>query len=181
MNSANKSARFIRFCDAFNIPLINFVDSLGYYPGKEQEHKGAVRNFAKNVFAYCEATVPRIALIVGKVYGGAISGMGVSKALGTDLTISLPYGEIAVMSPEAAVDVLYQKEISTAEKKEELRDEKIKEYKEKFANPYVAAEKGWIDAVIEPNEIRQFLITSLKRLKNKKEITFSKKHGNIPL
>jgi acetyl-CoA carboxylase carboxyltransferase component len=184
MNASDKCARFIRFCDSFNIPLVNFVDSPGYFPGKEQEHLGAVRHMAKMAFAYSEATVPRIVVVTGKVYGGAISGMGVSKMLGTDLTVALPSAEIAVMGPDAAVHVLYSKEISKIKDKDEreiFKQQKIHEYKALFANPFKAAEKGWIDDIIAPSEMRSFLVSSLQRLRNKKVLRPRKKHGLIPL
>jgi acetyl-CoA carboxylase carboxyltransferase component len=180
-NASTKAARFIRFCDAFNIPILNLVDCPGYLPGTQQEQGGIIRHGAKMLYAYCEATVPKISVVIRKIYGGAMSGMGVSKLVGTDLTVALPTAEIAVTGPEAASYTIFKDEISRAENPAIMRLEKTKEYREKFANPYVAAEEGWIDAVIEPSQIRPFLITWFERLKGKREIGPKKKHGNIPL
>jgi acetyl-CoA carboxylase carboxyltransferase component len=181
MDAADKLARFVRFCDAFNIPMINLVDCPGYFGGKEQEHRGLIRHASKMVYAYCEATVPRIAVAVRRVYGAGLSGMGMSKDLGTDIVFALPSAEIAVMGPEAAVNVLFKKEVSQAEDPEEMRMKKIEEYRERFANPYVAAERGWIDAVIEPKEIRPKLIRVLEDLKGKMSEAGRRKHGIIPV
>ena len=181
INASDKSARFIRFCDAFGIPIVNFVDCPGYLPGTQQEYGGIIRHGAKTLYAYSEATVPRISIITRKIYGGAMSGMAVSKLVGTDLTAALPSAEIAIMGPEGAANIIFREEIKQAEDPEAMREEKVRLYREQFANPYVAAEKGWIDAIIEPREIRPFLITSLDRLRGKKEIRPWKKHGTIPL
>lgn len=181
INASDKSARFIRFCDAFGIPIINFVDCPGYLPGTQQEYGGIIRHGAKTLYAYSEATVPIISIITRKIYGGAMSGMAVSKLVGTDITAALPSAEIAIMGPEGAANVIYKDEIANSEDPETMRQEKVREYKEQFANPYVAAEKGWIDTIIEPKEIRPFLIKSLNHLKGKKELRPQKKHGNIPL
>ena len=167
-DAAYKSERFIRFCDHFNIPLINLVDCPGYLGGKEQEHQGLIRHAARMIYAYCTATVPRIAVAVKNVYGAGISGMGVSKDSGTDMTIAFPFAEIAVMKPEAAANVLFKSEIANSIDPENMKRIKIEEYREKFANPYVAAEKGWIDAVIEPKEIRPTLIRALDDLRRKR-------------
>jgi acetyl-CoA carboxylase carboxyltransferase component len=181
MDAADKSARFIRFCDAFNIPLINFIDCPGYFGGKEQEHRGLIRHAAKMLYAYGEVTVPRIAIAVRNVYGAGISGMGMSKAFGTDLTIAFPFAEIAVMSPEAAANVIFKDEIPKSPNPKEMKGKKIQEYREKFANPYVAAERGWLDMIIDPKETRQVLIKALESFKNKVRTYPRKRHGTIPL
>ena len=181
INASSKAARFIRFCDAFGIPIINFVDCPGYLPGTQQEYGGIIRHGAKMLYAYCEATVPRISVVTRKIYGGAMSGMSVSKLVGTDLTAVLPTTEIGLMGPDGAVNVLFKEEIEKAENPAAMREEKIRIYREEFANPYKAAGKGWVDAIIEPKEIRPFLITSLERLRGKEEIRPKRKHGTIPL
>jgi methylmalonyl-CoA decarboxylase subunit alpha len=181
IDASDKSARFIRFCDAFNIPILNLVDCPGYLPGKNQEYGGIIRHGAKTLYAYCEATVPRISVIVRKIYGGAMSGMAVSKLVGTDLTIALTTAEIAIMGPEAAANVIFKDEIAKAEDPKAMRIQKVTEYREKFANPYVAAEEGWIDAIIEPKDMRAYLIASFGRLKGKAELRPAKRHGIIPL
>jgi acetyl-CoA carboxylase carboxyltransferase component len=181
INSSDKAARFIRFCDAFGIPIVNFVDCPGYLPGTQQEYGGIIRHGAKMLYAYCEATVPRVTIVTRKIYGGAMSGMSVSKLVGTDLTAVLPSAEIAIMGPEGAANVIFKEEIEKAEDPQAMREEKVQQYREQFANPYVAAEKGWIDAIIEPKEIRPFLINSLERLKGKQEMRPQRKHGTIPL
>lgn len=181
INSSDKAARFIRFCDAFRIPIVNFVDCPGYLPGTQQEYGGIIRHGAKMLYAYCEATVPRVTVVTRKIYGGAMSGMSVSKLVGTDMTAVLPSAEIAIMGPEGATNIIFKEEIEKAEDSEAMRAEKVRQYREQFATPYVAAEKGWIDAIIEPREIRPFLITSLERLKGKREKRPEKKHGTIPL
>lgn len=181
IDASDKAARFIRFCDAFNFPIITFIDCPGYLPGIEQEHGGIIRHGAKMLYAYCEATVPRISIIVRKIYGGAMSGMSASKLVGTDLTVALPTAEIAIMGPGAAAQIIFKEEIEKAKDKKDMMNRKIEEYREKFANPYLAAEKGWLDAIIEPKKIRPFIITSLERLKGKMEIRPKKRHGTIPL
>ncbi len=181
INASDKAARFIRFCDAFGISIINFVDCPGYLPGIQQEHGGIIRHAAKLLYAHCEATVPRISIAARKIYGGAISGMSVTKLVGTDLTVGFPSAEIAIMQPEGAANIIFKEEIEKAEDPEAMRAEKVRQYREQFANPYVAAEKGWIDAIIEPREMRPFLITSLERLRGKREKRPEKKHGTIPL
>ncbi len=181
INASSKAARFIRFCDAFGIPIINFVDCPGYLPGTQQEYGGIIRHGAKMLYAYCEATVPRISLVTRKIYGGAMSGMSVSKLVGTDLTAVFPTTEMGLMGPDAAANVLFKEEIEKAENPAAMRAEKIRIYREEFANPYKAAGKGWVDMIIEPREIRSFLITSLQRLKGKEEIRPKRKHGTIPL
>jgi len=181
LDAADKGARFIRFCDAFNIPLVNFIDCPGYYGGKEQEHRGLVRHAAKMLYAYGELTVPRIAIAVKKVYGAGISGMGMSKAFGTDLTIAYPFAEIAVMGPEAAVNVIFKDDITGSPDPKEMRVQKVKEYRQKFANPYVAAERGWVDMIIAPEDTREVLIKALSRLGKKSRPRPDKRHGTMPL
>jgi acetyl-CoA carboxylase carboxyltransferase component len=163
-DAADKSAKFVSFCDAFNIPIVNFVDCPGYLGGKEQEQQGLIRHAARMIHAYCKATVPRVAVAIRYVYGAGISGMGMSKDLGTDMTFALPFAEIAVMKPAATVNVLFRSEIEGSNDPESVREKKIQEYQEKFANPYFAAERGWVDAVIEPREIRSTLIKALSEL-----------------
>jgi acetyl-CoA carboxylase carboxyltransferase component len=181
IDASDKSARFIRFCDAFNIPILNLVDCPGYLPGKQQEYGGIIRHGAKTLYAYCEAVVPRVSVIVRKIYGGAMSGMAVSKLVGTDFTIALTTAEIAIMGPEGAANIIFKDEIAKAEDPKAMRIQKVNEYREKFANPYVAAEEGWIDAIIEPKEMRSCLIGLFEQLKGKVELRPGKKHGTIPL
>ena len=181
IDASDKSARFIRFCDAFNIPILNLVDCPGYLPGKQQEYGGIIRHGAKTLYAYCEAVVPRVSVIVRKIYGGAMSGMAVSKLVGTDLTIALTTAEIAIMGPEGAANIIFKDEIARAEDPKAMRIQKIDEYRQKFANPYVAAEEGWIDAIIEPKVLRSYLIAAFERLKGKVELRPGKRHGTIPL
>jgi acetyl-CoA carboxylase carboxyltransferase component len=181
MDAADKSARFIRFCDAFNIPLVNLIDCPGYFAGKEQEHRGLIRHAAKMLYAYGEVTVPRIAIAVRNVYGAGISGMGMSKAFGTDLTIAFPFAEFAAMKPEAAANVIFKEEIAKSADPKEMRSRKIQEFREKFANPYVAAERGWLDMLIDPKDTRQVLIKALEILKDKVRTYPRKRHGTIPL
>jgi len=181
IDASDKSARFIRFCDAFNIPILNLVDCPGYLPGKQQEYGGIIRHGAKTLYAYCEAVVPRISVIVRKIYGGAMSGMAVSKLVGTDFTIALTTAEIAIMGPEAAANVIFKDEIARAEDPKAMKVRKVNEYRQKFANPYVAAEEGWIDAIIEPKALRSYLVGAFEQLKGKVELRPGKKHGTIPL
>ena len=181
IDASDKAARFIRFCDAFNFPIVTFVDCPGYLPGVEQEHGGIIRHGAKMLYAYCEATVPRVSIIVRKIYGGAMSGMSASKLVGTDITAALPTAEIAIMGPQAAADIIFKEEIEKAADREAMRREKIQEYRDTFANPYLAARSGWLDTIIEPKAIRPFLIRSLERLEGKNLIRPSRKHGTIPL
>jgi acetyl-CoA carboxylase carboxyltransferase component len=177
INSSNKISRFVRFCDAFNIPLINFVDVTGYLPGTDQEHNGIIRHGAKMLYAYSEATVPKISLVMRKAYGGAYIAM-VSKEMGFDKVIAWPIAEIAVMGPEQAVKIIYRKELKANPK---IREQKIKEYTEKFLNPYEAAKQGKVDLIIEPKDTRKTLIKCLEMIANKREKMPPKKHGNIPL
>ena len=181
INASQKAARFIRFCDAYSIPIVTFVDCPGYLPGSNQEFGGIIRHGAKMLYAYAEATVPRITVVVRKIYGGAMSGMAVSKYMGTDLTAVFPTAEIAIMGPEGAANILYKKEIEEAKNPELKRIEKIEQYRKEFANPYYAAERGWVDEIVEPKNTRFFLIRSLERLRKKEEIRPCKKHGTIPL
>ncbi|MFQ6050766.1 MAG: acyl-CoA carboxylase subunit beta [Candidatus Hydrothermarchaeota archaeon] len=180
VNSSDKAARFIRFCDAFNIPLVTFVDVPGFLPGTAQEYGGIIRHGAKLLFAYSEATVPKITIITRKSYGGTYLAM-CSRDLRADLVYAWPTAEIAVMGPEGAVNIIARKEIAKAEDPEAMREKLIQEYREKFANPYEAAARGYIDAVIEPKNTRPLLINALKTLENKREDRPWKKHGNIPL
>jgi acetyl-CoA carboxylase carboxyltransferase component len=180
IDASDKGARFIRFCDAFNIPLVTIVDVPGFLPGVSQEHGGIIRHGAKMLFAYAEASVPKISVIVRKAYGGAYVCM-CSKNLGTDLVFAWPQAEIAVMGPEGAVNIAYKREISEAENPEKARKEKIKQYRERFANPYVAAKSGFVDAVIDPRKTRYHLIQAIRMLQRKREDRPRKKHGSIPL
>ena len=180
INSSDKAARFVRFCDCFNIPLITFVDVPGFLPGVSQEHNGIIRHGAKLLFAYCEATVPKITVITRKAYGGAYDVMN-SKHVRGDINYAWPSAEIAVMGAEGAVNILFKDEIDKAADPEQRRKELIAEYTAKFANPYIAAQRGYVDEVIEPRNTRPKLITALEMLKNKRDSNPPKKHGNIPL
>jgi acetyl-CoA carboxylase carboxyltransferase component len=180
INSSDKAARFVRFCDCFNIPLITFVDVPGFLPGLAQEHNGIIRHGAKLLYAYCEATVPKITVITRKAYGGAYDVMS-SKHVRGDLNYAWPTAEIAVMGPEGAVNILFRSEIEKAANPEQRRKELIAEYTEKFNNPYIAASRGYVDEVIEPRQTRIKLINALEMLKNKRDTNPPKKHGNIPL
>ncbi|MSV26033.1 MAG: methylmalonyl-CoA carboxyltransferase [Nitrosarchaeum sp.] len=180
IDSSNKAARFIRFCDAFNIPIITLVDTPGYMPGSNQEHNGIIRHGSKLLYAYCEATVPRITLVIGKAYGGAYIAMG-SKNLRTDINYAWPIARCAVLGAEAAIKIMYRKELSDSNDPESLKKQLISEYSEKFENPYVAASHGTIDNVINPAETRPMLIKALEMLVNKREKQLPRKHGNINL
>lgn len=180
IDASVKAARFVRFCDCFNIPLITFEDVPGFLPGVDQEHHGIIRHGAKLLYAYAEATVPKLTVITRKAYGGAYCVMA-SKHLRTDVNFAYPTAEIAVMGAEGAVGILCRKEISTSENPDETRKSKAKEFEDKFANPYVAAEHGFIDEVIEPSTTRPKLIRALRLLKGKRDVNPAKKHGNIPL
>ena len=180
IDSSVKGARFVRFCDAFNIPLLVLEDVPGFLPGTEQEWHGVIRNGAKLLFAFSEATVPRITVITRKAYGGAYDVMN-SKHIGGDLNFAWPTAEIAVMGPKGAVEIIYRKELAGADDPEKLETEFIDQYREKFANPYVAAERGYIDDVIVPSETRSRLISGFDMLRNKVSNNPPKKHGNIPL
>jgi acetyl-CoA carboxylase carboxyltransferase component len=180
INSSNKAARFIRFCDAFNIPIVTLVDTPGYLPGTDQEHNGIIRHGSKLLFAYCEATVPKVTCIIGKAYGGAYIAMG-SKNLRADINYAWPNAEIAVLGPEAAVTIIHRRELKNTPNAAETKKKLAKEFRDKFANPYIAAEKGIIDVVIDPMETRPMIIQALNALANKKESRPWKKHGNINL
>ncbi|HWX25276.1 MAG TPA: acyl-CoA carboxylase subunit beta [Vicinamibacteria bacterium] len=180
IDSSVKAARFVRFCDAFNIPLVTFEDVPGFLPGTAQEYGGIIRHGAKLLFAFAEATVPKITVITRKAYGGAYCVMA-SKHIRTDLNLAYPTAEIAVMGPEGAVNVLYRRELQKASAPEALRAQKIQEFREKFANPYVAADRGFIDAVIEPRHTRRKIIAGLDMTRTKRDKNPPKKHGNIPL
>lgn len=178
--SSTKAGRFVRFCDCFNIPIITLVDVPGFMPGTAQEHGGIIRNGAKLLYAYCEATVPKITVITRKAYGGAYDVMS-SKHIRGDVNLAWPSAEIAVMGPEGAINILYRRELAAAEDPTALRAQLVQEYREKLANPYVAAARGYIDDVIEPRETRPYLINALGMLQNKRDNNPPKKHGNIPL
>ena len=180
INSSDKGARFVRFCDAFNIPLITLEDVPGFLPGVSQEHGGIIRHGAKLLYAFSEATVPKITIITRKAYGGAYCVMA-SKHIRADINYAYPTAEIAVMGPEGAVKIVYRKELEKAKNPEEFRQKKIEEFREKFANPYIACEKGYLDEVIEPKFTRPKLIAALRMLENKRDTNPPKKHGNIPL
>lgn len=179
-NASEKAARFIRCCDCYNIPIITLVDVPGFLPGKSQEHGGIIRRGAKLLYAFSEATVPRITLILRKAYGGAYIAMN-SKGIGADRVFAWPIAQIAVMGAEGAVDIVFKKEIKNSEVPEEIRNQKIKEYEEQFMNPYLAAQKGYVDEIITPGETRFKLSSTLKMLKTKKKDLPINKHGNIPL
>jgi len=179
VDSSDKAARFIRFCDAFNIPIITLVDMPGYLPGVDQEHAGVIRHGAKLLYAYSEASVPKVTVILRKAYGGGYIAMG-SRHLRADFVFAWPSAEIAVMGPEGAANIIFKKEIAEAEDPEKMRKLKVKEYKERFANPYVAAAKGYIDTVIEPKETRKILVHAISVAKDKTNTNPHKKHGIPP-
>src|SRR6202041_1030691 len=180
INASIKGARFVRFCDCFNIPLITFEDVPGFLPGTAQEYGGIIRHGAKLLYAFAEATVPKITVITRKAYGGAYCVMA-SKHIRTDVNYAWPTAEIAVMGPEGAVDIVYKRELEHAANRAEVRQQKIEEFTERFANPYVAADRGYVDAVIQPRETRKKLIQALEMLETKRDKNPLKKHGNIPL
>ena len=180
IDSSIKGARFVRFCDCFNLPLVTFEDVPGFLPGVAQEHGGIIKHGAKLLYAFAEATVPKVTVITRKAYGGAYCVMG-SKHIRTDINFAWPSAEIAVMGPEGAVDILYRRELTEASDKGHARRSRVAEFEEKFANPYVAAERGFIDEVIEPAQTRPKLIRALALLENKRDTNPPKKHGNIPL
>jgi propionyl-CoA carboxylase beta chain len=180
IDASDKASRFVRFCDCFNIPLVTFVDVPGYMPGTDQEFRGIIRHGAKLLFAYAEATVPKVSVIIRKAYGGAYVAMS-SKGLRGDICYAWPTAEIAVMGPEGATSIVYRNEIAKSEKPEETRQKLISEYRDKFANPYIAAARGYIDDVIDPRQTRPKVIKALEMLKNKQVINPPKKHSNIPL
>src|SRR4051812_29150333 len=180
IDASVKGARFVRFCDAFNIPLVTFEDVPGFLPGTVQEYGGIIKHGAKLLFAFAEATVPKVTVITRKAYGGAYCVMS-SKHIRTDFNFAWPTAEIAVMGPEGAVNILYKRELDAASDPAAARAEKVEEFRQKFANPYTAAARGFIDEVIHPRETRRKLITALKNLENKRDKNPPKKHGNIPL
>jgi acetyl-CoA carboxylase carboxyltransferase component len=180
IDASEKAAHFVRTCDAFNVPLVTFVDVPGFLPGTDQEYGGIIRHGAKLLYAYCEATVPRVQVITRKGYGGAYVVMN-SKSIGADLAFAWPSAEVAVMGPQGAVNIIFRKEIEAAPDTEVRRAELIEEYTERFANPYNAAERGYVDDVIDPRETRRVLARSLEMLRTKKEQLPQRKHGNVPL
>lgn len=180
INASDKAGRFIRTCDAFNIPLLNLVDVPGFLPGTTQEYGGIIRHGAKMLYAYSEATVPKVTMIIRKAYGGAYIAM-CCKELGADMVFAWPMAEIAVMGPEGAANIIFKKDIEGAADPAQARTEKIQEYREKFATPYIAASRGYVDAVIEPSESRQRLASAFEMLASKRENRPAKKHGNLPV
>lgn len=180
IDSSNKAARFVRFCDSFNIPLVTFVDVPGFLPGTQQEYGGIIRHGAKLLYAYCEATVPKLTVITRKAYGGAYDVMS-SKHIRADFNFAWPTAEIAVMGVDAAVKIIFRKELSEARDSTARLNELVEDYQNRFANPYVAAERGYIDSVIEPQETRPTLIRALRLARNKRQSLPARKHGNIPL
>jgi len=180
INASLKGARFVRFCDCFNIPLVTFEDVPGFLPGTQQEFGGIIKHGAKLLYAYAEATVPKLTVITRKAYGGAYCVMS-SKHIRTDINYAYPTAEIAVIGPEGAVNIVYRRELASAEDGKAFSDAKVEEFKQRFANPYIAAERGYIDEVIQPRQTRRKLITALRMLENKRDTMPPKKHGNIPL
>jgi len=180
IDASVKAARFVRFCDAFNIPLVTFEDVPGFLPGTRQEYGGIIRHGAKLLFAFAEATVPKVTVITRKAYGGAYCVMA-SKHIRTDINFAWPTAEIAVTGPEAAVNILYKRELDKASDPQAARAARVAEFREKFANPYVAAERGFVDEVIHPRQTRPRLIAALNALATKRDKNPPKKHGNIPL
>jgi len=180
INASVKAARFIRFCDCFNVPLVTLVDVPGFLPGVAQEHGGIIKHGAKLLYAYCEATVPKLTVITRKAYGGAYDVMS-SKHIRGDVNLAWPTAEIAVMGPKGAVEILFKKEIEQAADREAETDRRIREYTERFANPYLAASRGFLDDVIDPRDTRPRLIDALRTLAGKRDRNPPRKHGNIPL
>ena len=180
IDASIKAARFVRFCDAFNIPLVTLIDVPGFMPGVHQEHGGIIKHGAKLIYAYAEATVPKVSVLVRKAYGGAYIVMS-SKHLRGDVNYAWPTGEVAVMGPEGAVNIVYREALQKAEEPEEARLRLIDEYREQFANPYVAANRGYIDEVIDPAETRAKVVRALAMLEDKRDTLPLKKHGSIPL
>ncbi len=180
IDASQKAGRFVRFCDAFNIPLVTLVDVPGFLPGVQQEHGGIIRHGAKLLYAYCEATVPKVTVILRKAYGGAYDVM-CSSHIRADVNLSWPTGEIAVMGPQGAINIIFRRELAEAENPDEKRLELIEEYKRRFASPYVAASRGFIDDIIEPKDTRKRLIATLRTLRGKRVQRPERKHGNIPL
>ena len=180
IDASAKAARFVRFCDCFNIPLVTLVDVPGFMPGVDQEYGGIIRHGAKLIYAYAEATVPKVSVIIRKAYGGAYIVMS-SKHLRSDINLAWPSAEIAVMGPDGAVNIIYREQIAQADDPEEMRRQLIQDYQEKFTNPYIAAGQGFLDDVIDPAETRSRIIRALEMLRNKRDVLPAKKHGNIPL
>jgi propionyl-CoA carboxylase beta chain len=180
IDSSRKAARFVRFCDAFNIPIVTLTDVPGYLPGTTQEHGGIISHGAKLIYAYSEATIPKVTVIVRKAYGGAYLVMG-SKHMRADINFAWPSAEIAVMGPDGAVNIVFRREIKAAADPEAKRKELVEQYREQFANPYITASRGFIDDVIEPRDTRLKIIGALEMLQNKTDSNPPKKHGNIPL
>jgi len=180
IDASDKAARFIRCCDAFNIPVVTFEDVPGFLPGKNQELGGVIRHGAKLLYAYCEATVPKLTVITRKSYGGAYCVMG-SKHMHADLNLAWPSAEVAVMGSKGAVNILYRSELTKAKHPEQVRVERQQEYEDTFSNPYIAAERGFVDDVIEPQNTREALIRGLEMFRNKREQLPPKKHGNCPM
>jgi propionyl-CoA carboxylase beta chain len=180
IDASEKAARFVRTCDAFNIPIITFVDVPGFLPGVDQEHNGIIRRGAKLIYAYAEATVPKITIVTRKAFGGAYDVMG-SKHLGADVNVAWPTAQIAVMGAQGAANILYRRELAAAADPDELRAKLVGDYEDTLVNPYIAAERGYVDSVIPPSRTRSFVIRSLRMLRNKRQATLPKKHGNIPL
>jgi len=180
IESSEKAARFVRLCDAFNVPIITLVDVPGFLPGTDQEYRGIIRHGAKLLYAFCEATVPRISIITRKAYGGAYVVMN-SKSIGCDLAFAWPSAELAVMGSQGAVEIVYRSELANAAEPDALRAELVAEYTERYATPYIAAERGYVDDVINPEETRRVLTRSLELLSTKREELPKRKHGNMPL
>jgi propionyl-CoA carboxylase beta chain len=180
IDASLKAARFVRFCDCFNIPLVTFEDVPGFLPGVAQEHGGIIKHGAKLLYAYCEATVPKLTVITRKAYGGAYDVMS-SKHIRGDFNVAWPTAEIAVMGPKGAVEILYRREIAEAADPQAALDARVAEYTERFANPYVAAARGYVDDVIDPRDTRPRLIAALEALQGKRDRNPPRKHGNLPL
>jgi propionyl-CoA carboxylase beta chain len=180
INASVKAARFVRFCDAFNIPIVTFEDVPGFLPGTQQEYGGIIKHGAKLLYAYVEATVPKITIITRKAYGGAYDVMG-SKHVRADLNLAFPTAEVAVMGPQGAVNIIHRKELAAADDPEAERERLVEDYRDKFANPFKVAELGYIDAVILPEDTRATICTGLEMLENKRSTNPPKKHGCIPL
>jgi propionyl-CoA carboxylase beta chain len=180
IDASEKAARFVRTCDAFNIAILTLVDVPGFLPGVDQEHAGIIRRGAKLIYAYAEATVPKITVITRKAFGGAYDVMG-SKHLGADINVAWPTAQIAVMGAQGAANILYRRAIAKADDPEEMRARVVQEYEDTLVNPYIAAERGYIDSVIPPSQTRAYVIRAMRTLRNKRQVLPAKKHGNIPL
>ena len=179
-DSSDKAARFVRTCDSFNIPLVTLTDTPGYFPGVDQEHGGIIRHGAKLLYAYSEATVPKVNVIIRKAYGGAYIAMS-SKHLATDIVMAWPTAEIAVMGPEGAANIIFKNDIKESDDPIATRADKIQEYRDKFATPFMAAQRGYVDDVIEPDSTRPRIIAALEMLQSKRDSRPAKKHGNLPV